>query len=168
MLKVSDIFDVLPGHSLELNRLTPAPQAEGVAFVSRKMRDNGIVAYVKELPELTPAPVGELTCALSGNGVLSTFIQEQPFYTAFHVARLLPKFQLSTPQLLFFCMCIKANRYRYSYGRQANRTVRDLVVPDPRLAPNWVGDAFTDVFRKWHALLGKALSEDHELPVGDT
>lgn len=161
MPKVSEIFDVLPGHSLELNRLALAPQGEGIAFVSRKMRDNGIVAYVAEISGLPPAPAGELTCALSGNGVLSTFVQEQPFYTAFHVARLLPKFTLSTPQLLYFCMCIKANRYRYSYGRQANRTVRDLVVPDPRRAPEWVDAAFAGVFRTWHGLLGRALAENH-------
>jgi hypothetical protein len=164
MPKVSDLFDVLPGHSLELNRLTQTDESEGVAFISRKMRDNGIVAYVRRIPALDPAPAGELTCALSGNGVLSTFVQEQPFYTAFHVARLRPKFALSISQLLYFCMCIKANRYRFSYGRQANRTLKDLDVPDPRKAPEWVDAAFKGVFASWHGLLNRMLDAQGGIP----
>lgn len=156
MPKVSELFDIGYGHSLELNRLTQTSQGDGIAFVSRKMRDNGIVAYVKPVSGVSPAPAGELSCALSGNGVLSTFIQEQPFYTGFHIARLSPKFSMSTPQLLFFCVCVKANRYRYSYGRQANRTLRDLVVPDPRKAPDWVEVGFTGVFETWQSLLKQA------------
>ncbi len=101
MLKVNDLFEVRYGHSLELNRLEQCSSHEGIAFVSRKAGDNGIAAYVKPIPGIEPAAPGQLTCALSGNGVLSTFIQEQPFYTAFHVACLLPKITLSKPQMLY-------------------------------------------------------------------
>ena len=37
--------------------------------------------------------------------------------------------------------CLRANRYRYSYGRQANRTLRDIGLPDPSRLPEWVRDA---------------------------
>jgi hypothetical protein len=35
-------------------------------------------------------------------------------------------------------MCIKANRNRYSYGRQANRTLRGIPIPSPEEIPAWV------------------------------
>lgn len=139
MPTVSDIFDVRYGHSLEMNRLKVVSADKGIAFVSRASRNNGIVAFVEPLPDVEPAPAGELTCALSGEGGrLSTFLQDQPFYTAFHVARLAPKEPLSKGQMLFYCMCIHANRYRYSFGRQANKTLATLAVPSPNEIPAWI------------------------------
>ena len=76
MMRIDEIFEVRYGHSLELNRLKLATAADGYPFISRKMGDNGVSAYVLEIPGVKPNPKGELTCALSGNGVLSTFIQE--------------------------------------------------------------------------------------------
>lgn len=117
-----------------------------LAFVSRKSVNNGIAAFVREIPGVDAAPPGQLTCALSGNGVLSTFIQERPFYTAFHVACLVPKIELSKAQLIYYCACIKANRYRYSYGRQANRTLRSIPLPEPSEVPDWVKTTVVDRF----------------------
>lgn len=141
MTTVGDLFEVRYGHSLELNRLIVADRENGVAFVSRKMGDNGISAYVLPVPGVIPAPAGELTCALGGNGVLSTFIQEQPFYTGRDVARLIPRVPLDKKQTLFYCYCIKFNRYRYSYGRQANRSLKDIVIPDINNIPAYVAEA---------------------------
>lgn len=138
MARVSDIFDVQYGHSLELNRLKRNPPGEGVAFVSRQMGNNGISAWVGSLPDLAPAPAGELSCALGGNGVLTTHLQEQPYYTGRDVARLAPRVEMTRVQLLFYSMCIKANRYRYSYGRQANRSLKDLEVPGLDALPAYV------------------------------
>ncbi|WP_082531777.1 restriction endonuclease subunit S [Methylobacterium sp. Leaf469] len=146
MTTVSDLFDVRYGHSLELNRLIIAHRESGIAFVSRKMGGNGISAYVLPVPGVLPAPAGELTCALGGNGVLSTFIQEQPFYTGRDVARLIPRVPLSKKQLLFYCYCIKSNRYRYSYGRQANRTLKDIVVPAIADIPIYIEAADENAF----------------------
>src|SRR5258708_2118860 len=127
MTTVSDLFDVRYGQSLELNRLKLTDSQRGIAFVSRKMGDNGVSAFVQAIDDVPPALPGELSVALGGNGVLSTFLQERPFYTGRDVAILAPKDQLSKAALLYYCMCIKANRYRYSYGRQANRTLRNIV-----------------------------------------
>lgn len=135
---VPDIFDIRYGHSLELNALELSTPKDGVAFVSRQMGDNGISAYVSPLEDLDPAPAGEVTCALSGNGVLTTCLQEAPFYTGFHVAILRPKLSLTKQQILFYCLCIKANRYRFSYGRQANKTLPKLRIPSIEEIPNWV------------------------------
>lgn len=135
---ISDLFDVRYGHSLELNRLVRASALDGVAFVSRKMGDNGISAFVEPIPDIEPAPAGEISCALGGNGVLTTHLQEQPFYVGRDVAILRPKAELSKAQILFYCLCIKSNRFRYSYGRQANKTLRSLLVPALADLPSWV------------------------------
>ena len=153
MVKISDLFDVQYGHSLELNRLPRAAPGEGIAFVSRQMGSNGISAWVQEVPGQVPAPAGELTCALSGNGVMTTHLQEQPYYTGFHVARLISRVSMTKAKLLFYSMCIKANHYRFSYGRQANRSIREIEVPALDTLPTYVQAADVDRFAGWDASL---------------
>lgn len=144
---LSSLFNIRYGHSLELNRLKLlSKDLGGVPFVSRKMGDNGISAYVAPISGIEPAKQGELSCALSGNGVLSTFLQDHPFYTGFHVAILEPKIQMTKNQLLFYSLCIKSNKYRYSYGRQANRTLGNLLVPSIEELPSYVKTANTNMY----------------------
>jgi hypothetical protein len=162
MVKVSDIFEVRYGHSLELNRLTTVERREGIAFVSRRMGSNGISAYVAPIAGVEPAPPGELSCALGGNGVLSTFLQSEPYYTGRDVARLIPKVTLGSQQLLFYCMCIWENRYRYSYGRQANRTLRDIPVPAIRAIPTYVKNVRLDALEGF-----EKPGSEQELPALD-
>jgi hypothetical protein len=147
MTTVGNLFHIRYGHSLELNRLPLADDKNGIAFVSRKMGDNGISAFVQPVRDLSPAPAGEVTVALSGNGVLSAFLQERPFYTGYHVAILSPKEQMSKPALLYYCMCIRANHYRYSYGRQANRSLATLLLPPVNELPKWVSTAKVNQFK---------------------
>ena len=146
MIPLNQIFDIRYGHSLELNRLTKAKPGEGVAFVSRKMGDNGISAVVEPVLGVDPAPAGDLSCALGGNGVLTTHLQEQPFYVGRDVTLLRPKTELRRSQILFYCLCVKANRFRYSYGRQANRTVGGLLVPKIEEIPAWVEETDVNMF----------------------
>jgi hypothetical protein len=108
MTTVSNLFNIRYGHSLELNRLILADRDTGIAFVSRKMGDNGVSAFVQPIAHVQPASAGEVTVALSGNGVLSAFLQERPFFTGYHVAILSPKERMSLTALLYYCMCIKA------------------------------------------------------------
>lgn len=136
---VSDVFDVRYGHSLELNVLEQSSGKDGVAFVSRQMGHNGISAYVAPIEGVEPAPAGDISCALGGNGVLTTYIQEREFYCGRDVAILRPKVELTKQQTLFYCLCIKANRYRFGFGRQANKTLSKLLIPTIEQIPNWVG-----------------------------
>jgi hypothetical protein len=134
---LSDIFDMRYGHSLELNALEISNPKDGVAFVSRQRGHNGISAYVTPIPDIDPAPAGDISCALGGE-ILTTFIQEAEFYCGRDVAILRPKVKMSKQQVLFYCLCIKTNRYRYSYGRQANRTLSTLQIPALDEIPKWV------------------------------
>jgi hypothetical protein len=42
---------------------------------------------------------------------------------------------MTTEEKLWWAMCLRAHQYRYSYGRQANRTLKDLELPDEM--PAW-------------------------------
>jgi hypothetical protein len=108
----------------------------GICFISRTSGNNGVIARVKELEWLEPMPAKALTVALGGS-VLSTLYQDEPFYTAFHIACLYPKQPLTPEQMLFYAYLIEANKYRYCYGRQANKTLKDILVPDVSELPDY-------------------------------
>lgn len=144
LVRLDSLFDVKYGHSLELNRLTKTSKDKGVPFVSRKGSNNGIDCYVEKLPDIEPNQAGDLTCALGGT-VMATFLQERPYYTAFHVACLTPKEHLDRAQLLYYSTCIMANKYRYNYGRQANKTLRGLMLPDINNIPDWINPTVENI-----------------------
>lgn len=128
LVPILELFEIDAGHALTLNRLTPAEAPDGVNFVSRKARDNGIAGRVLVPDGVVPAPAGSLSVAL-GATPLATFFHAEPYVTGFHVAVLRPRFQMSVGELLWWKIAIEANKYRYSYGRQANRTLASLLIP---------------------------------------
>ncbi len=145
---LSEIFCVNYGNSLELNRLKKIPHSEGgIPFVSRTSGNNGVSAYVEPLDNISPIPKGVLSCALGGN-VLSTFLQMEPFYSGRDLAFLTPKSDLTTEELLFYCTAIQQNKHRFSYGRQANRTLKELPIPSRESIPNWVHGSLSRVAKR--------------------
>lgn len=38
----------------------------------------------------------------------------------------------------YYCMCIRANKFKYGFGLQANKTIDSLLVPDLNEIPQWV------------------------------
>jgi hypothetical protein len=98
-------------------------------FVARTGENNGVVARVKPIDGKTPQPAGVLTCA-SGGSVLSTFVQTEPFYSGRDLYVLTPKNDMRLEEKLFYCHCIKMNAYRYRYGRQANKTLKYIELPE--------------------------------------
>lgn len=139
---VSEIFDVSYGNSLELNRLTSDPN--GINYVARTAKNNGITAKVVLPPNLEPIQGGCLSVAVSGS-VLETFVQKEPFITGFHIMVLRPKKRMDIEELTFYAMCIRSNQWRYSYGRQANRTLKSLMIPSRDSIPDWVHGSFTRI-----------------------
>lgn len=134
MKRLDELFDLRYGHSLELNSLVQVVAPEGVNFVSRAMGNNGVTARVLTTAE--PARPGELSVALGGNGVLSSFVQPEPFVCGRDVMILSPKNpDMTLVEKLWWCRCIWENRHRFSYGRQANRTLGSLMVPE--CVPDW-------------------------------
>nr|WP_242007057.1 restriction endonuclease subunit S [Candidatus Nitrotoga sp. AM1P] len=112
----------------------------GVNFVSRTSRNNGISAKVEKLHDVEPIEAGVLTVA-GGGSVLETFLQPEPFYSGRDLYYLKPREDMTDAVKLYYCACIRANKYRYSYGRQANRTLKDIEVPALAEVPAWVHQA---------------------------
>ena len=138
MIPLHDLFDIRYGHSLELNRQRLLSLRNGgIPFVSRTSINNGISAYIEPIKKNPPEKAGVLTVALGG-AVMSTFLQETAFYSGRDVAHLHPKIAITKQQLLFYCACLIHNRYRFSYGRQANRTLKNILIPALTAIPNYV------------------------------
>jgi hypothetical protein len=138
MKKLNELFDVSYGNKFDLNkmRLLPIPSG-GIHFVGRSSEKHGVTASVAPLEGVEPYEGGLITVALGGTKLLASFVQETPFYTAQNVAILKPRAPMTFAEKLFMCLCIRHNRFRYSaFGREANRTLRQLVVPEPAEFPS--------------------------------
>jgi type I restriction modification DNA specificity protein len=139
MTRIDVLFDVSYGNKLDMNKMTRAAPAEGVAFIGRRGSGQGISGWVKPIPDLQPYPSGVITVALGGSRLLASFVQQRPFYTAQNVAVLEPRDPaMPLAQRLFYAMCIEHNRFRYTaFGREANRTLGSIDLPTK--IPSWVG-----------------------------
>ena len=138
---VSDLFNVVYGVNLELVNCveTTKSDPDAIAFVSRTESNNGVSAYVKPVSGVEPQPENTITVA-GGGSVLATFLQTQPFYSGRDLYLLHSKEAISIPAKLFLVTVIKANKYRYNYGRQANVTLPSLKLRLPSKAdgkPDW-------------------------------
>ncbi|MGN0095953.1 MAG: restriction endonuclease subunit S [Corynebacterium sp.] len=141
MRRLEEIFDIEYGNKFDMNKMSRVSRGEGVAFVGRIGGLNGksgISGFVDPLDGVDPYPSGLLTVALGGSRLLSTYVQQMPFYTAQNVAVLSPRDEsMGVKERLYYAMCIRANAFRYSaFGREANRTLKSLLVPS--LPPEWL------------------------------
>lgn len=130
-----DLFEVEYGNKLNYSNMSPSPS--GVNFVGRSGVGQGIAGRVRRLQGLPPYEAGLITVALGGASRLASFVQISPFYTAQNVAVLSPREAMPLVERLYWTMVIRANRFRYEgFGREANRTLRFLAVPET--VPSWV------------------------------
>ncbi|MDR0831023.1 MAG: restriction endonuclease subunit S [Prevotellaceae bacterium] len=130
MKKLNEIFDIQYGSQLDLNKCVTCEKPDGYNFVNRSEKDCGVSARILEDENKPPFPAGLITVAMGGS-VLSSFVQQEPFYTGQNVKVLIPKQEMSDLVKLYYCYCIQANRFRFStFGREANVTFDTLIVPD--------------------------------------
>lgn len=125
---LKDLFKVQYGVNLELNKCLEI--SNGINFVSRTSENNGISSQVEEIDGLSPQSPGLITVA-GGGSVLSTFLQNEPFYSGRDLYTLECKKDISNEAKLFIITVIEQNKYKYNYGRQANRTLPDLILKLP-------------------------------------
>ena len=127
LVKLEDVFEVRYGVNLALNKLSI--NDHGIPFVSRTGQNNGVSARVEKIDGLEPNPPHTLSVA-AGGSVLATFYQAEPYYSGRDLYYLVPKEELSVKEMLIYSKIISSNKYKYSYGRQANKTLGKLLVPD--------------------------------------
>lgn len=126
MKRLDEIFDIWYGVNLEV--VNCEVENSGIPFVSRQSVNNGIVCYVKPIDGIIPNPAYTLSIAASGS-VLTTFYHDYEYYSGRDVYIAKPIKPMSKEEFLFYCYVIEQNKYRYNYGRAANRTLHKLVVP---------------------------------------
>ena len=126
LVPLSKVFIVRYGVNLELNSLDL--NDDGINFVSRTSKNNGVSARVNRLADIKPIPAGMITVS-GGGSVLEAFLQSSEFYSGRDLFYLESKVNLSVTEKLIYCSFIKANQYRYSYGRQANKTLKGILIP---------------------------------------
>jgi hypothetical protein len=131
LVPISELFYVNYGNSLELVNLEQCASnvPNSVPFVSRTENNNGVSAFVEREYDIDTNPAHTLSVAVGGS-VLSTFYQPLPYYTGFHILVLSPKQNMNTLKMLCYAKFISANKYKYNYGRQANKTLKDILIPD--------------------------------------
>jgi hypothetical protein len=135
MVPLIEVFDVWYGVNLEVVNSEIVPV--GVPFVSRQSVNNGVVCYVKKTDDVKPNPAHTLSIAVSGS-VLSTFYHDYEYYSGRDVYVACPKIEMSKEQMLYYCYVIEQNKFRYNYGRGANKTFRDILVPSIDEIPSYV------------------------------
>lgn len=139
LASLNEVFQVVHGNKFDLNKMRPpTPSIDPVAFVGRSGERNGITTFVAPVKGVRPYPAGLITVALGG-AALSSFVQPRPFYTAQNIDVLIPRSEMDLDEKLYYCLCIEANKFRYStFGREANRTLSSLLVPERTSVPRWV------------------------------
>ena len=142
---VKDLFDVHYGVDLELNALEQAP--DGINFVARTSKNNGVTAKVRPIPWIKPNPAGTISVA-AGGSVMESFLQPKPYYSGRDLFYLSPRYEMSDAVKLFYCLCLRRNKFRYSYGRQANETLMDLQIPCLEEVPAYVKEFSFEQFQK--------------------
>ncbi len=135
MKRLDEIFDVWYGVNLEV--VNSEVVEKDIPFVSRQSVNNGIVCHVKRMPNVEPNPANTLSIAVSGS-VLSTFYHDYEYYSGRDVYVAKPKLPLTKAEMLYYCSVIEHNKYRYNYGRGANRTFKELLVPSYEEIPDLV------------------------------
>lgn len=149
MIKLNEIFEVKYGTKFDFNKMNISLNEDEnyINFVSRTSQNNGVVCKVSKVNNTEPLDAGLITVTLGGTYVLSSFIQPEPFYTAQNVAVLIPKYHLTLNEKIFYCTCIKLNRFKYgAFGREANRTLKNIEVPDKNEIPKWINQIDTDKY----------------------
>lgn len=137
-IELKELFHLSYGNKFDLNKmeLVLANEPDSVSFVARTGKNLGISAFVKEISNIQPYEPGSITVALGGS-ILSSNIQPKPFYTAQNIMVLNPIKEMSFEEKAFYCICIEKNKNRYStFGREANRTLKTLLVPTK--VPDWL------------------------------
>ncbi|MCM1519109.1 MAG: restriction endonuclease subunit S [Pseudoflavonifractor sp.] len=137
-VRLDSIFDITYGSQLDLNKCRKCEKPEGYNFVNRSSVNSGVSARILAPKGKFPFPTGSLTSAMGGS-VLSTFVQQEDFFTGQNVKVLIPKTDLTLAQKLYYCACIEQNRFRFStFGREANATFDSLLVPEVSDLPSFL------------------------------
>lgn len=127
---LNTIFKPVYGVNLELINFEICDKDEpySIRFIARTETNNGVVSYVKRTPQ-EPNPGNTISVAVSGS-VCSSFYQSEEYYSGRDIYYLIPKREMSLEEMMFYAFCIKANKFRFNYGRALNKSLPKLMIPE--------------------------------------
>lgn len=166
LVPVNELFDVKYGVNIDLNKLeeVSSDNENAIPYVARSAKNNGITAYVEKIKDIDPNP--PMTISVAGGGsVMSSFLQEEPYYSGRDLFYLLPKVPMTKQILLYYCVVLSMNKFKFSYGRQANKTLKDLSIPDITEIPNEILNYNLD---NNHILKGFDLLKSKVIQIGQS
>lgn len=134
-LKLDLLFTVEKPTTLIFSEQTP--DSNGINFVSSSGKNDGMIRRVKYNPKNKLYRKGSITVPLKGS-VLMAYVQPEDFYVAHQIAVLTPIKPMTLEKKQYYCLCIRQNIYKYNYGRQADKTLKDLELPDK--VPDFVNE----------------------------
>lgn len=126
-MKLNELFYVYYPKTLIYSKMTP--NQNGIHFVSSQDKNNGVVGRVTEEAGITVYPAGCITVPLKGS-VLMAHLQKERCYVAHQIGVLVARKPMSDLEKLYYVTCIQSRAYLYSYGRQADKTLEELEVPE--------------------------------------
>lgn len=157
LIQVQDLFEIYKPKTLTFNSMIP--DEHGINFVSSRATNNGCNGKVKIKEGIQIYPAGAISVPLKGS-VFEASLQLEPFYCAHQTAVLVAKQPLTTRQKLYYILCFKQLKQKFSYGRQGDRTISTLEIPAPEEIPPWV-----ETIELPQQYTGKAKSDEKvELP----
>lgn len=138
--ELESIFNVKYGVNLELVNMKEVAEntKDTIRFVSRTAKNNGTTAFVERLATLKPNPGNTISVA-GGGSVLATFYQQDEYYSGRDMYYLEPLEEIDGAALLFITTLIRREKYRFNYGRQANKSLKKLKIKLPHKdgKPDW-------------------------------
>lgn len=154
LVTLDSLFSSAYGTRLDLIDLEECSSQEqgALPYVGRTGENNGVTSFVKKIPTHSPCRKNTISLALGGT-VLSAFYQPFDYYSGEHIAVLTPKRLMKSVELILYAKIIQMNAYKYNYGRQANLTYRNLLIPQK------IPKDFLGVLTKQYSKFLKQISE---------
>lgn len=139
LVKANKLFDIFYGVNLDLNKLEEVDPKErnAIRYIGRSEKNNGITAFVLKDKKYTPNPSMTISVA-AGGSVMSCFLQEDEYYSGRDLFYLKPKIKMNRNVLLYYCLVLNMHKFKFSYGRQANKSLENLLIPDISEIPKFV------------------------------
>ena len=157
-MKITELFEIHKPKTLTFNSMTKDPN--GINFVSSRATQNGCNGKVARVDGLTIYPAGAISVPLKGS-VLEASLQLEDFYCAHQTAVLIPKVELTVRQKIYYILVIRSYKFKYNYGRQADRTIDTFELPSLEEIPDWVETMDIPSFED---VADSKISEKVELP----
>jgi hypothetical protein len=134
MTELKNIFNIHYPKTLIFSEMDSSKKE--INFVSSKGTNNGVVDKVAIPQNVTIYKKGSITVPLKGS-VLEASLQIEDFIIA-HQTAVLENEKLSIEEKIFYVCFIKQYKRLYNYGRQADKTLKDIIVPEKHEIPSWV------------------------------